>query len=39
MIPQNYVRSKDTNNRLLIRYTLRNPYENKQKNIENNKNK
>jgi len=39
MISQNYVRSKDTNNRLLVRHMIRSRYKNKQKNIENNKNK
>jgi len=36
MIPQNYIPLKDTNNRLLVRYTVRNRYEKKQKNIKNN---
>jgi len=36
MIPQNYIPLNNTNNRSLVRYTVRNRYEKKQKNIKNN---
>jgi len=36
MIPQNYIPLEDTNNRLLVRYTVRNRYEKKTKEYKNN---